>query len=97
MITGSTGENMPQTSTRKVTTSVRVRNGEPFVGGGLFSDNKTQSKTRIPVLGWIPLLGELFTFRENQRSKTQVAVVVVPYILNTPDVAVEQERVLIRQ
>jgi type IV pilus assembly protein PilQ len=94
---GSTGEQMPQTSTRKVTTSVRVRNGEPFVVGGLFSENNTLSTTKIPVLGSIPLLGELFTYRNNSRRHTQVAIVVVPYILNTPDIAVEQERVMIRQ
>jgi type IV pilus assembly protein PilQ len=97
MSSGSTGEQMPQTSTRKVTTSVRVRNGEPFVVGGLFSENNTQSTTRIPVLGSIPLLGELFTYRNNTRRNTQVAIVVVPYILNTPDVAVEQEKVMIRR
>jgi type II secretory pathway component GspD/PulD (secretin) len=49
------------------------------------------------VLGSIPLLGELFTYRSNTRRNTQVAIVVVPYILNTPDVAVEQEKVMIRQ
>jgi type IV pilus assembly protein PilQ len=97
MIAGSTGEQMPRTSTRKVTTSVRVRNGEPFVVGGLFSENDARSTIRIPVLGSIPLLGELFTYRNNTREHSQVAIVVVPYILNTPDVAIEQERVMIRQ
>ncbi|MDR2175498.1 MAG: hypothetical protein LBO82_06130 [Synergistaceae bacterium] len=97
MSAGSTGEQMPQTSTRKVTTHVRVRNGEPFVVGGLFSENDTRTTTRIPVLGSIPLLGELFTFRNNTRRNTQVAIVIVPYILHTPDAAVEQERVMSRQ
>jgi type IV pilus assembly protein PilQ len=94
---GSTGEQMPQTSTRKITTNVRVRNGEPFVGGGLFSENDTRSTTKVPVLGSIPLLGELFTYRNNSRRNTQVAIIVVPYILNTPDIAIEQEKVMIRQ
>ncbi|MDR1648642.1 MAG: type II and III secretion system protein, partial [Synergistaceae bacterium] len=60
-------------------------------------ENDTRSTTRVPVLGSIPLLGELFTYRSNTRRNTQVAIVVVPYILNTPDVAVEQEKVMIRQ
>lgn len=97
MITGSTGENMPRTSTRSVTTNVRVRNGEPFVLGGLFRENETKRRARIPVLGSIPLLGELFTYRYNEHNKTQVVIIVVPYILNTPDVAIDQERVMIRQ
>ena len=94
MITGSTGEQMPQTSTRSVSTQVRVRDGEPFVVGGLFRDNRTINRVRIPVLGQLPLLGELFTYRYNERRKTQVVMLVVPYILETPDAAVEQKVVL---
>jgi type IV pilus assembly protein PilQ len=97
MITGSTGESMPRTSTRSVTTQVRVRDGEPFVIGGLFSDTQTNRRVRVPVLGQIPLLGEIFTYRYNEHQKSQVVIVVVPYILNTPDVAIDQERVMYRQ
>lgn len=97
MITGSTGEQMPRTSTRSVTTNVRVRDGEPFVIGGLFMENRTRETVRIPVLGQIPLLGEIFTYRNNIDSKTQVVIIVVPFILNTPDVAIDQERVMYRQ
>ena len=94
MITGSTGEQMPRTSTRSVTTQVRVRDGEPFVVGGLFRDNRTINRIRIPVLGQLPLLGELFTYHYNERRKGQVVMLVVPHILETPDVAVEQKVVL---
>ena len=97
MITGSTGEQMPRTSTRSVTTNVRVRDGEPFVIGGIFSDNETNRNVRIPVLGSIPLLGEIFNYRYRESQKTQVVIVVIPYILNTPDVKIEQERVMIKQ
>ncbi|MDR1731168.1 MAG: type II and III secretion system protein [Synergistaceae bacterium] len=93
-VSGSLGETMPITANRSVETNVRVRDGEPFVVGGLFNDNKTRSKMRIPILGQIPLLGEIFTVHNNTHRKTQVAIVVVPYILNTPDVAIDQERVL---
>ena len=96
MITGSTGEQMPRTSTRHVTTNVRVRDGEPFVIGGLFNENKTQTRVRIPILGQIPILGELFTYRYNEGRKTQVVMLVVPQILDTPDVALEQERLFSR-
>ncbi|MBQ7264145.1 MAG: hypothetical protein IJR14_10570 [Synergistaceae bacterium] len=95
MITGSTGEQMPRTSTRRVTTQVEVRSGQPFVVGGLFRDNQSTQVTRIPVLGNLPLLGELFTYRDKQRRKTQVVMLVVPYILDVPDAAVEQE-ILVR-
>lgn len=97
MITGSTGEQMPRTSKRHVTTNVRVRDGEPFVIGGLFSDNKTKTRIRIPILGQLPLLGELFTYRYDEHRKTQVVMLVVPYILDTPDAAIEQEPLLPRK
>ena len=97
MMTSSTGENMPRTSTRSVTTQVRVRDGEPFVVGGLFQDAQTNRRVRMPVLGQLPLLGELFTYRYNERNKSQVVVLVVPHILETPDAAVEQETVLTKR
>ncbi|NLL37123.1 MAG: secretion protein [Fretibacterium sp.] len=96
-ITGSGGEEMPRTSKRSVTTNVRVRNGEPFVIGGLFRDSNTNRRVRIPVLGQLPILGELFTYRYRDNQKSQVVMVIIPYILDTPDVAVEQELVMHKQ
>ena len=82
--TSSTGEQMPVTTTRSVKTEVRVKDGMPFVVGGLFHENQGNGKSRIPVLGSIPLLGELFTY-DNSRSnsKTQVVMVITPYILDS--------------
>ena len=97
MITSTTGEQIPEKTTRKVTTNVRVRNGEPFVVGGLFREDNTNNRLRIPVLGQLPLLGELFTYRQRSNRKTQVVMLVVPYILDTPDVAIEHERVMTKQ
>ena len=96
MITGSTGEQMPRTSTRSLTTTVRVRDGEPFVVGGLFRENTTQRRVRVPILGSIPIVGEIFSFRFRDHQKTQAVVVVVPYILSTPDIAIEYERIMQR-
>ena len=74
-----------QSNARKVTTTVRVRDGEPFVVGGLSRDFKDSSKRRIPVLGYIPLLGDLFSYRTTTHDKTEVAIVVIPHILNVPN------------
>ncbi|MCR4818348.1 MAG: type II and III secretion system protein [Fretibacterium sp.] len=90
MITGSTGEQMPRTSTRSVTTHVRVRDGEPFVMGGLFRDNQTHRRVRMPIVGEIPLLGSLFTYRYDERNRTQAVIVVIPHILDMPDTPVER-------
>jgi type IV pilus assembly protein PilQ len=83
------GAQAPQTSRRRVETTVRVRNGEPFVVGGLYQDNKSNTRNRIPVLGYIPLLGDLFTNRHDEDRKTEVAMIVIPYILDVPDNEIE--------
>ena len=79
----------PATSTRTVTTNVRVRNGEPFVVGGLFQDVASTQKTAFPVLGNLPLLGEIFRWENKSHKKSEVAMVVIPYILDIPNAPVE--------
>lgn len=71
----------PETSKREIDTCVRVRDGELFVIGGLYSDSKSKSVRRVPVLGHIPLLGELFTSRSESRVNSELAFIVVPHIL----------------
>jgi type IV pilus assembly protein PilQ len=80
------------TSTRDVTTTVRVRNGEPFVVGGLFSEQTSRSVVKIPIISEIPLLGELFKIRNESKVNTEVVIVVVPYILEVPTEPVRASR-----
>lgn len=82
-MTSSAGEQMPVTTTRSVKTDVRVKDGMPFVVGGLFREDTVKSVSRIPILGNIPLLGELFTSRTNSKNKTQVVMIITPYILDS--------------
>lgn len=79
----------PETTKREVDTSIRVRHGELFVIGGLYQENKTNNVSRVPVIGYIPLLGELFKTRTTQHTKSQMAFIAVPYILDIPSGAVE--------
>ena len=92
-IKGGMGEQVPQTSTREVNSFVRVRNGEPFVVGGLFRDGTTYAENKIPILGDIPLLGELFRNRTSTKVHTEVAMIVIPYILEVPSSSVTQHEV----
>ena len=84
----------PEKSSREVDTRIRVRNGEPFVIGGLFSHNKSENETKFPILGDIPLLGEIFRWRTKSDTVTEVAIIVVPYVLDIPEGPVENETVL---
>jgi len=80
---------IPESSTREVQTIVRVRDGEPFVVGGLFHESKTHNVWKVPVISEIPLLGELFKGRSTNVSKSEVIMVVVPYILDVPETLIQ--------
>lgn len=55
------GTSVPSITTRQVQTEVEIKSGETLVIGGLKSSNKNVTKTRVPFLGHIPVLGLLFT------------------------------------
>ncbi|MEG1911061.1 MAG: hypothetical protein RR091_01090 [Cloacibacillus sp.] len=79
----------PETTKREVETQVRVRNSELFVIGGLYQENKTKNVSRVPILGYIPLLGNLFKNSTTKHSKSQMAFIAIPYILDIPTGAAE--------
>ena len=74
----------PETTNREVKTQIRVRDGELFVIGGLYQENKSKNVSRIPILGYIPLIGELFKVKSDSHTKSEMAFIVVPHILDVP-------------
>ncbi len=82
---GGQGEEIPQTNSRSVTTTVGVRDGEPFVIGGLYKDSRTRTVSGIPVIQNIPLLGKLFQSRSVKNTRSQVVMVVIPSIIDVPE------------
>lgn len=71
----------PTISQREAETSASVRDGETFVIGGLTMDNALNSKSKIPILGDIPLLGQAFRVDKSSRSKTDLYIVITPHIV----------------
>lgn len=71
----------PTISQREAETSASVRDGETFVIGGLTQDNEIKSEFKVPLLGDIPLLGELFSLEKSTRSKTELYIVITPHIV----------------
>ena len=88
-IRGSRGEQIPQVNSRSVTTQVCVRDGEPFVIGGLFKNTKSRIRTGVPVLENLPLLGWLFRYRTSRNIRSQVVMVIIPAVLEIPDGAAD--------
>ncbi|HVN41841.1 MAG TPA: type II secretion system secretin GspD, partial [Steroidobacteraceae bacterium] len=78
------------TNKRTITTKVMVENGGIIVLGGLISDQVTESKTQVPFLGSIPVLGNLFKTTSVQKTKTNLMVFIRPRILRDGvDAAIE--------
>ncbi len=71
----------PTISQREAETSASVRDGETFVIGGLTQENSLGTKGKVPLLGDIPLLGNLFKNQRWTRSKTELYIVITPHIV----------------
>ena len=82
---GTSEFNLPVVTERAVVTTVRVRSGETAVIAGLVSDEEQVMVTKIPFLGDIPLLGELFRHRERRPSHSEILIFVTPTILDNLD------------
>ncbi|MDQ2688619.1 MAG: hypothetical protein M3Y28_12210, partial [Armatimonadota bacterium] len=74
------GASYPQISTREQQTTVRVKDGENIVVGGLIRDEEIENIQRVPGLSKIPFFGELFTNRHKTRTRSEVVIVITPEI-----------------
>jgi general secretion pathway protein D len=71
----------PTISQREAETSASVRDGETFVIGGLTQDNVLTTKSKVPLLGDIPIAGNLFRVERSTRSKTELYIVITPHVV----------------
>jgi general secretion pathway protein D len=85
-VTG-TSQGYPTISQREAETSATVRDGDTFVIGGLTQDSDITSTIRVPGLGNIPVLGNLFAYKSGTKSKTELYIVVTPRVVKRGDVA----------
>jgi type II secretory pathway component GspD/PulD (secretin) len=73
--------NMPIINSRAVNTTLEVADGSPIIIGGLISDTTTELLKKIPILGDIPIIGEIFKYRETTRNYSNIVIIIVPRIL----------------
>lgn len=71
----------PQISERSAETTVRVKNGETILIGGLLKNEEIKSIKQIPFLSKIPILGELFRSRSTEKKDTEVVIAITPKIV----------------
>jgi len=68
-------------NTKHIKTQVLVENGGTVVIGGIFELNETESETRVPVLGDLPVLGNLFKSRARSTNKQEMLVFITPKMI----------------
>jgi pilus assembly protein CpaC len=72
---------VPPLNTRKALTTVMLKPGEYLVIGGLKQTVKNKLVRRVPVLGHIPLLGALFTYKRDEVSRKELLITVSPELV----------------
>ena len=83
---GNNGK-MTSINKREMTASVSVPSRSTIVLGGLVQTDYQASNTRVPILGSLPLLGALFRSEDKTRHRTELLVLITPYVLMTPEEA----------
>jgi type IV pilus assembly protein PilQ len=81
-------EGYPNVSSRSLTTTVRLNDGETLILGGLIKDQESQFRYKVPILGNIPLIGALFRHSGVTKSKSNLVVYITPTIA-TSDMVVD--------
>jgi general secretion pathway protein D len=80
----SIGITAPVINSRVADTVVVVPHGQTAVIGGLMQNNKARADSKIPILGDIPLLGNLFKRQIKDDTKTELIIFLTPYIVRDP-------------
>ena len=75
------GFTVPALSSRKASTQVELRDGQSFAIAGLIDNRLTELASKIPVLGDIPILGNFFKSRAQNKTNTELLVMVTPHLV----------------
>ena len=74
----------PNINKRSANTVVVTPDGQPVVIGGLISSQKASNESKIPLLGDIPILGNLFKFTAKSAGQNELLIFLTPHIVQMP-------------
>lgn len=77
---------VPVVQVRETETVMRVGTGQLAVLGGLMQDRRFKDDESVPGFSEVPLIGELFKFREREQTKTELVVFLRPTVIRSPDI-----------
>jgi type IV pilus assembly protein PilQ len=81
LVQSATGGTVPSIDTREIITQVLVNDGQTVVLGGILDTTKSKTANKVPWLGDIPVLGNLFKSTTNVNNKTELLIFITPKIL----------------
>lgn len=87
-VTGVTPDGLPELNRRRASTTIRVRDGDTIVIGGLKQQEVSKTVSKVPVLGDLPLVGGLFRNTKKTNRDSELLILITPRILGsdgTPD------------
>lgn len=74
-------ERLPLINKRNVSTTVRVKDGETIVIGGLLQQQERKGENSIPILGKLPIIGFLFKNKSSVVSENEIVILITPHII----------------
>ena len=80
---GASANNTPPISTRNVKTVLVVQSGQSIMIGGLITHNQGVTKTKVPLLGDIPILGQLFSNTSITDRSTEMVILITPHVIES--------------
>jgi general secretion pathway protein D len=84
------GNPVPNTTKRTLSSEIAVRDRDTIILGGFVRSNKSTTKSGVPWLQNIPLLGNLFSQRDDKKDRDETIVLIRPTVLKTPELAAAQ-------
>jgi type IV pilus assembly protein PilQ len=82
---GSGAESYPNVSSRSLSTTIRLNDGETIALGGLIKHEENTSSDKIPILGDLPFIGALFRTNSRTRAKSNLVIYITPHVLTRND------------
>ena len=71
----------PTILTRNISTSLTLRDGQSLLMGGLISEGQSKGRSGVPGLARLPVVGRLFSANTYQKDRTELIVMVIPYVI----------------
>ncbi len=68
---------------RKIKTTLMVQNGHSIILGGIIDRRNNTLIKKVPLLGDIPFLGNLFSYRSNEHTKTELVIMITPHVIES--------------